>query len=145
MLVVDLNLLLYATNRDAADHPSARVWWESTLSADEAVGLPWLVLLGFLRISTHRRILPSPLTWEQAAGVVDGWLEQPVTRVLHPSERHWGILKQLLGPVGAAGNLTSDAHLAALAIEHGATLYSSDRDFGRFPHLKWRNPLEENQ
>ncbi len=141
MLVVDINLLIYATNRDAADHRAARGWWESALSGDEPVGLAWLVLLGFLRISTHPRILTSPLSYEQAADVVDGWLEQPVTRPLQPTDRHWGILKDLLEPFGTAGNLTSDAHLAALAIEHGATLCSTDRDFGRFVHLKWHNPL----
>lgn len=142
MLVVDINLLIYATNRDAADHQAARAWWESALSGDEPVGLAWLVLLGFVRISTHPRILPSPLSFEQAAGVVDDWLEQPVTRQLQPSERHWRLLKELLAPFGTAGNVTSDAHIAALAIEHGATLCSTDRDFGRFPHLKWQNPLE---
>lgn len=142
MLVVDINLLIYATNRDAADHRPAKAWWESTLSGDEPVGLPWLVLLGFIRISTHPRILPSPLSFIQAASVVDDWLEQPVVQVVQPSERHWGIVKELLVPFGAVGNLTSDAHLAALAIEHGATLCSTDRDFGRFPHLKWLNPID---
>lgn len=141
MLVVDINLLIYATNSDAPDHDAARTWWESVLSADETVGLHWLVLLGFVRISTHPRIVTSPLSFEQAATVVDGWLEQPVTRTLQPSDRHWGILRQLLEPFGTAGNLTSDAHLAALAIEHGATLCSTDGDFSRFPHLRWRNPL----
>ena len=130
------------TKRDAADHRSAKAWWESTVSGDEPVGLPWLVLLGFIRISTHPRIVPSPLSFVQAASVVDDWLEQPVVQVVQPSERHWGIVKELLVPFGAVGNLTSDAHLAALAIEHGATLCSTDRDFGRFPHLKWGNPID---
>jgi hypothetical protein len=143
VFVVDINLLLYATNRDAPDHRAAKAWWESTLSGDESVGLTWLVLLGFMRISTHSRIVASPLSFEQAAGVVDEWLDQPVTRILHPSERHWRILKRLLEPFGAAGNLTSDAHLAAIAIEHGATLCSTDRDFGRFPQLQWQNPLQD--
>lgn len=142
MLVVDANLLIYATNRNAADHAAAKHWWESVLSGDEPVGIPWLVVLAFIRISTHPRIVESPLTFDQAAGVVDDWLAQPVTRIPHPTERHWRLLKELLGPFGAAGNLTSDAHLAALAIEHGAMLCSSDRDFGRFPHLRWNNPLD---
>jgi uncharacterized protein len=142
VLVVDVNLLIYATNRDAADHRSARKWLEATLSGDEPVGLPWLVLLAFLRITTHPHIVGAPLSFAQAAGVVDDWLSQPVVRILPPSDRHWGILKALLEPFGTAGNLASDAHLAAIAIEHGATLCSADRDFGRFPNLKWRNPLE---
>ena len=145
MLVVDLNLLLYATNRDSKDHDAARVWLESVLSGDEAVGFAWQVVLGYLRITTHPRILPKPLSLEQSTTVIDGWLAQPAARLLHPSERHWRILKGLLEPAGTAGNLTSDAHLAALAIEHGATLCSSDRDFARFAHLKWSNPLDSGR
>lgn len=141
MLVVDINLLIYATNRDAPDHAAARRWWESVLSGDEPVGLAWLVILGFLRVSTNPRILAAPLSFEQAAGLVDEWLEQHPARVVHPTERHWGILKRLLAPFGTAANLTSDAHLAAIAIEHGARLCSTDRDFGRFSHLQWENPL----
>ena len=113
MLLVDLNLLIYATNRDAP-----------------------------LRISTNPRVLPSPLSFEQAAGLVDEWLQQPVSRLVHPTDRHWIVLKDLLEPFGTAGNLTSDAHLAALAIEHGAVLCSTDRDFGRFPRARWKNPLD---
>lgn len=141
MRVVDLNVLIYATNRDAADHRAAKAWWEAALSGDEPIGLSWTALLGFVRIATHPRILASPLSFEQAAGVVDHWLQQPVVRILQPSERHWRILKDLLQPFGTAGNMTTDAHLAALAIEHGATLCSTDRDFARFPRLKWINPL----
>lgn len=141
MLIVDLNLLIYATNRDAPNHAAARSWWESALSDDEPVGLAWLVVLGFVRISTNARILPTPLSFEQAAGLVDEWLEQPPVRIVHPTDRHWGIVKQLLEPFGTAANLTSDAHLAALAIEHGARLCSTDRDFGRFAHLQWNDPL----
>jgi hypothetical protein len=142
MLVVDLNLLLYATNRDSADHEGARTWWESTLSGEEDVGLAWTVILGFVRISTHARILPRPLPVRRALGLVDEWMNQPPVHMIEPTDRHWGIFKQLLDPLGAAANLTSDAHLAALAIEHGARLCSTDRDFARFPHLKWTNPLE---
>ena len=141
MLIVDLNLLLYATNRDAADHAAARSWWESVLSGETPVGLAWAVILGFIRIATNARILPSPLSFEQAAGLVEEWLEQPPVRIVQPTDRHWGIVRQLLEPLGTAANLTSDAHLAALAIEHGARLCSSDRDFGRFPHLQWSDPL----
>jgi toxin-antitoxin system PIN domain toxin len=141
VLIVDLNLLIYATNRDAADHAEAKSWWESVLGDDEPVGLAWLVLLGFIRISTNPRILPSPLSFEQAAGLVDEWLDQPPVRIVQTTDRHWGIVKRLLQPFGTAANLTSDAHLAALAIEHGARLCSTDRDFGRFAHLQWLDPL----
>lgn len=141
MVIVDINLLLYAINRDAPDHVRARAWWESVLNGDEPVGLAWLVVLGFVRISTHPRILPAPLSFQQAVRLVDEWLEQAPVRLVHPSERHWGIFTRLLEPLGTAANLTSDAHLAALAIEHGARLCSSDHDFGRFPHLQWENPL----
>ncbi len=141
MLLVDINLLIYATNRDSPDHVAAKGWWESVLNAEELVGFAWLVLLGFLRVSTNPRIMPSPLSFDQATALIDEWLEQPVARIVSPTDRHWGILKELLEPFGAAANLTSDAHLAALAVEHGAELCSTDRDFGRFPGLRWRNPL----
>lgn len=141
MLIVDANLLIYATNRESRDHSAAKAWWETVLNADEPVGLPWLVILAFLRITTNPRILESPLSFRQAAAAVDEWLEQPPARVVEPTERHWGIFKDLLMPFGAAANLTSDAHLAALAVEHGAELCSADADFSRFPNLRWTNPL----
>ena len=141
MKLIDLNLLLYAVNRDAPRHRAARTWLEETLSADEPVGLSWAVLLGFLRISTHRRVMPRPLTLEQATAVVDGWLAQPVVVVPAPGPGHWSVLKELLLSCGTAGNLTSDAHLAALAIEQGGELCSTDNDFARFTHLRWVNPL----
>jgi hypothetical protein len=139
--LVDLNLLLYAVNLDAPKHAASRAWLEEVLSGDEPIGLSWPVLLGFLRISTHVRILPNPLTTEQALAVVDGWLAQPAVRVLPAGPEHWRILRDLLVESGTAGNLTTDAHLAALAIENGAELCSTDRDFGRFPKLRWVNPL----
>jgi toxin-antitoxin system PIN domain toxin len=142
VLIVDLNLLLYATNSDLPHHAAARTWWEEAVSADETIGLAWAVVLGFVRISTSRAILPKPLTPRRAFEIVDDWLAQPSVRVVEPTDRHWGIFKSLLEGIGTAGNLSSDAHLAALAIEHGALLCSADRDFGRFPHLRWRNPLE---
>lgn len=141
MLIADLNLLLYATNSDVAQHPRARRWWESVLGGDEVVGLAWTVVLGFVRISTNPRIMPTPLTSAQAVAIVGSWLAEPSVRMVEPTERHWGILSGLIESVGTAANLTSDAHLAALAIEHGATLCSADRDFGRFKHLRWHNPL----
>ncbi|MBI2191910.1 MAG: type II toxin-antitoxin system VapC family toxin [Planctomycetes bacterium] len=141
MKVVDINLLLYAVNVDAPHHARARAWWEETLSGEEPVGLAWSVVLGFLRVSTSGRVMPHPLKPDQALDLMEEWLGLPPATILLPTERHWEIFKALLLPLGMAGNLTSDAHLAALAIEHGARLYSSDNDFGRFPHLRWVNPL----
>ncbi len=143
MKVLDLNLLLYAVNRDAEPHRAAKAWLERTLSGDEAVALPWIVILGFLRLTTSRRVLPRPLTPKQALGVVDGWLSQPPVVALSPGDEHWRILRDLLGETGTAGNLTTDAHLATLAIERGAVLCSTDADFARFPHLRWTNPIRE--
>lgn len=141
MKVVDLNLLLYAVNRDSIQHARARTWLEQVLSADEPVALPWAVLLGFLRIATSARILPHPLSVEQAIAVVDSWIERPIVVPLAPGAEHWRILRELLAEAGTAGNLTTDGHLAALAIESGAELCSSDADFARFHKLRRTNPL----
>ncbi len=142
MIVPDLNLLIYATNRDSPRHAASRTWWEDTLSADIPVGVPWIVTLGFLRLTTNAGVFPQPLKVEASLSIVSTWFTAPCVRMLEPTERHWGILRDLLVTLGAAGNLTTDAHLAALAIEHGATLFSTDNDFARFPKLNWRNPLE---
>ena len=141
MKLVDLNLLLYAVNRDAANHERAKAWLEDTLSGEETVALPWVVVLGFLRVSTSARILPHALTPEQAIAIVDSWLARPQVLSLHPSDQHWRVLRGVLADTGTAGNLTTDAHLAALAIEHDAELCSTDGDFARFGRLRWTNPL----
>lgn len=141
MRILDLNLLLYAIDERSPQHEKARPWFEETLSSTEEVGFPWIVLLGFLRISTNPAILEQPLGPEEALDYIDGWLGQPSATVLHPTERHAVQLRELLRPLGTAGNLTSDAHLAALAIEHGAELCSADTDFARFAGLRWHNPL----
>jgi toxin-antitoxin system PIN domain toxin len=138
----DLNLLIYAIDEDAAPHPGARDWLEGVLSGTESVAFAWSVLLGFLRISTNPVALERPLSTGEALDYVDSWLGQPVAEVVHPTQRHASILRDLLDPLGAAGNLTSDAHLAALAIEHGAELCSRDADFSRFAGLRWSNPLD---
>lgn len=143
MKVVDLNLLLYGINRDSVHHGAARSWLEATFSSGEAVGLPWVVILGFLRIATNPRILPAPLDVREAIAVVDGWLALPHVVVPEEGREHWTLLRALLDEAGAAGNLTTDAHLAALTIGHGAELFTADADFGRFRGLRWRNPLEE--
>ncbi|MGE0492479.1 MAG: type II toxin-antitoxin system VapC family toxin [Vulcanimicrobiota bacterium] len=142
MKLVDLNLLLYATNRDAPGHEEAREWWEQTLSREETVGLAWVVVLGFLRITTRPAIFSQPLTPEQAIDTVSSWLSLPVVVEIHPGARHWSILQSLLRQSGTAANLTTDAHLAALAIEYDATLCSRDHDFRRFePELRFLDPL----
>jgi len=138
--LVDLNILLYAVNRDSPSHATAKAWLEGVLAGDEAIAIPWVVLLGFLRLTTSR-IMPRPLTAGQAIAVVDGWLALPGVVAVHPGEEHWVILRALLGASGTAGNLTTDAHLAALAIEHGCELCSTDGDFARFARLRWVNPL----
>ena len=141
MKLVDLNVLLYAVNRSAPHHEAARSWWEAALSDDEPIGLAWIVLLGFLRLATNAQVFAEPLTPDQAMDRVEVWATHPKTRLVGETEEHWRILKELLEETGTAGNLTTDAHLAALAISHGATLVSCDADFGRFRHLRWENPL----
>jgi len=137
----DVNLLLYAIDEGSPRHGGARAWLEEVLSGTEAVAFAWAVLLGFVRISTNPAAFERPLGADEALDYVDGWLAQPVATVVHPTDRHATSLRQLLQPFGTAGNLTSDAHLAALAIEHGAELCSSDNDFSRFEGLRWTDPL----
>ncbi len=141
MKIVDLNLLIYAVNRDAPHHGQALQWWEKCLADTEFIGLSWPVILGFLRITTNGRIMPSPLSSDQAMDIIGEWLKCPVVRILSPTERHWNIFRQIIRPLGTAGNLTTDAHLAALAVEHGAVLFSTDNDFSRFQFVQWIHPL----
>lgn len=141
MKLLDLNVLLYAVNRDSPTHPVARQWLERTLGEEETVGIPWVVLLGFLRVTTGTRSMRSPLSADEALSIVDGWLALPHVMAVGPGDTHWMILRDLLGQAGTAGNLTTDAHIAALAIEHEAELVSTDADFGRFVQLHWTNPL----
>jgi len=140
--IVDLNILLYAVNSEAAQHDRARQWWERAVNdQDDAIGLPWLVVLGFLRLSTNPRVFPRPLSFEAATARVDAWLALDTVRVVREKDGHWNILRSLLAASGAAGNLTTDAHLAALALSHDAVLVSSDADFSRFEGLRLENPL----
>lgn len=122
-------------------HRKAKAWLESVFSNDETVGLAWNVLLAFVRVSTRSGMFERPLPIDVAFDQVDQWIEKPAATVIHPGPRHARILRDLLSPLGTGGNLTSDAHLAALAIEHGAQLCSADSDFARFSGLKWSNPL----
>ncbi|MBU6365657.1 MAG: type II toxin-antitoxin system VapC family toxin [Gemmatimonadetes bacterium] len=141
MIVPDTNLLLYAVDASSAHHERSRRWLDATIGGVEPVGFAWVVLLGFVRISTNPRILEQPLPLHDALGVVNLWLAQPVASVVEPGERHWAILQGLLREAGRGGNLTTDAHLAALCIERGATLASADGDFTRFRGLRFLNPL----
>jgi toxin-antitoxin system PIN domain toxin len=141
VIIPDVNLLIYAIDGDSAHQPTARTWLKSVLSGTETVGFPWHSLLGFLRITTNARILATPIPSETALDIVDGWLSQPISTIVHPTHRHAAVLRDLVVLAGLAGDLIPDAHLAALALEHGATLHSADSDFSRFPALKWHNPL----
>jgi len=138
--LVDLNVLLYAVNEDSEHHQAVLDWWQTTLNGDESVGLPWIVLLGFLRIAANPKIFPKPLATTAAIDKIDTWLSVPTVCVVTEKPEHWRILRALLSEAGVAGNLTTDAHLAAMAISHGAVLASCDRDFARFEGLRWENP-----
>jgi toxin-antitoxin system PIN domain toxin len=137
----DVNLLLYAYDTSSAQHARARAWLEERLSAVEAFGFAWATVLAFVRLVTNPRVFESPLRVEESLDIVAAWLAAPCATVLHPGPRHTVVLRQLLEPLGTAGNLTTDAHLAALALEHDAELCSADADFSRFPGLRWSNPL----
>ena len=141
MIVVDVNLLICAVNQDSPDHRRAKTWLETVVSGTETVGLPWIVLLAFLRLTTRPGIFQKPLRVDAAFDLVDAWLQQNSVTVPEPAPRHLQTIRDLISPLGTGGNLASDAHLAALAIEHGAELCSTDNDFGRFNPLRWRNPL----
>ncbi len=141
MIVPDLNLLIYAYNEEAPLHAAAKTWWESLLNADELVGLPWLVNVGFIRLMTHRAALKIPMSLKDCCDVVEEWLGLPVVQPLEPGPRYFSIFRKMLENAGCGGNLTTDAHLAALSIEHSCTLHSNDSDFARFKGLRCVNPL----
>jgi hypothetical protein len=140
MILPDVNVLVHAHNTDSAVHERARRWWDRCLAGTEGVGLAWAALLGFIRITTNRRVVARPLGVAEVLDRIASWLELPHVHVAHPSERHFDKLREGLERLGTAGNLTTDAHLAALAIERGYVLYSTDTDFARFAGLRWVNP-----
>lgn len=142
MILVDANVLLYAEDSLSPYHETARQWWDAQLSGKSPVCLCWTVLTAFIRIGTNRRVFERPLSLKEAIHRVQSWVDQPCTRLIYPTEQHWQVLQELLEQGQAVGNLVTDAHLAALAIEHGCQLYSTDSDFARFPKLKWSNPLK---
>jgi uncharacterized protein len=140
MKLVDANVLLYAVNGASPHHQTARSWLDEALSGGAVVGLAWLPLIAFIRLSTHPSVFPRPLSTEAATGLVQDWLAQPGARVLAPTARHAGLLADLLGRAGVGGNLVNDAHLAALAIEHRAEIVTYDADFARFDGVRWGRP-----
>lgn len=136
MKTPDVNVLVYAVNLDAPQRSAAARWLEKGFADPSGIAFTWRALSGFLRLSTQRRIVTTALSLETALGVMDGWLSHPHTRIIGPTERHAPLLARLLLGAGRGGNLVSDAHLAAIAIEHGATLGTFDRDFERFAGLR---------
>jgi toxin-antitoxin system PIN domain toxin len=140
VILVDANVLLYAVNESVDKHEQARSWLDGALNGREPVGLSWIVLLAFLRLSTRVGLFPSPLTVREAVDRVEAWLAQPPSVVLEPTSRHLSVLAGLLASTGSGGNLVNDAHLAALAVEHDATIVTYDTDFGRFPGVRWQLP-----
>lgn len=141
MIIPDINLLVYAHNKSASEHQAARKWWESCLNGVTPVGLSWITMAGFLRLVTHPRVLVRPMKTPVAIGHVREWLKQPPVRVIQPAAKFADLFFDYLLQLGLAGNLTTDAQLAALAVEYQAELHSSDTDFARFPGLRWKNPL----
>jgi len=141
MILIDANLLLYAYHPQSEHHHASRAWLEAVLSGPELVRFAWITVWGFLRISTNPRVFERPLTVVEAERVVASWLTQTSVGILEPSERHWTILQELMRESQTTGPLIMDAALAAIALEHGAILYTTDRDFSRFPALRWINPL----
>jgi toxin-antitoxin system PIN domain toxin len=140
--IVDANVLLYAVNSDAEQHGAARSWLDDAIAGRETLGFAWAVVLAFIRLSTHPAVFPRPLSPEDAVATLEGWLAQPTTMVIEPTARHLGVVAGMLAEAGTAGNLVADAHLAAMAVEHGAELVSFDADFRRFAGVRWSRPGE---
>ena len=140
-MIVDANILIYSVDESAASHDAAKSWLTDALNGSVLVGLPWPSILAFLRISTHPRLTRHPLTGDEAWVIVDGWLSAPTAWIPEPTARHAEVLGHLVRSHGVTGNLIPDAHLAALAVEHGVSLCSTDTDFARFPEVRWLNPL----
>jgi toxin-antitoxin system PIN domain toxin len=140
MQIVDANVLLYAVNPATANHRRARDWLDDALDGEETVGFTWIVLLAFIRLSTSATIFDRPLDASVAGDVVRGWLARPSAVVVEPTVRHLDILAGLLAEAGTAGNIVSDAHLAAIAVERDATVVSFDADFARFAGVRWKRP-----
>jgi toxin-antitoxin system PIN domain toxin len=141
VIIVDVNVLIFAYNADAPQHERSRKWLQAAFSGSEVVGIPWAVIHGFLRITTNTPASQPPFTIDEAVAIVDEWFQSPAVSVIEPGPRYWALFRELLVDGQVEGALVSDAHIAALAIENGATVCSTDRDFASFPSLRVINPL----
>lgn len=141
MTLVDVNIVIYAEDTMSPHHAVVRTWWDALMNGQDTVALCWPTLNGFLRIATHPKIATNPLSPADAVAKVGAWLAHPNTQVVNPGVMHWAEYEKLILATSATGNLLMDAHLAALAIEHGCDLASCDTDFAKFPGLRWINPL----
>lgn len=142
MILPDVNVLVHAHNSESRVHERARAWWDGCLAGTEGVGLAWAALLGFVRLTTNRKIVAHPLPVGAVMDRIASWLALPHIHIAEPSPRHFARLRAELEHLGAAGNLTTDAHLATIAMERGYVLYSTDADFARFKGLRWTNPCQ---
>jgi uncharacterized protein len=142
MIRPDVNVLVHAHNAESAVHARARHWWDECLSGPEGVGLAWATLLGFIRLTTNRKIVARPLPVGDVTARIESWLDLPHIHMVQPSDTHFARLRAELERLGTAGNLTTDAHLAVLAMERGYVLYTTDADFARFPGLRWVDPCK---
>ena len=141
MIVPDLNLLVFTYSQASPFHDDARKWWEGLFNGAERVGIPWVVITGFVRLMTNRSAMDQPLAPSEAIDTVESWFRYPHVTPLNPGTEHLSLLRKALAAAGVGGNLVTDAHVAALAMEYQAEVHSNDADFARFPGLRWRNPL----
>ncbi len=142
MKVVDANVLIYAVNQDATHHEDSKRWLDLALNGADTVGFTWNAMLAFIRLTTHPSIFPSPLSVDEATEQLERWLSSPNAKILEPGPAHLATLAALLNQAGAGGNLTNDAHLAAIALDNHASLATFDNDFSRFPGISWQTPTE---
>jgi hypothetical protein len=145
VIVIDANLLIYSYDAASAHHLKSSAWLEEALSSGEPVGLSWPTVSAFLRVVTNRRLPGKRVDLREAVDAVQEWLQQPNVRILVPGDGHWPALRRMILEGGASGPLISDAQLAALTIEYGGVLHTADRDFARFPGLRWKNPLQDSK
>ena len=141
MIIPDVNLLVYAYDKTSPFHDASREWWQQAVNGEEGVGLPWAVVVGFLRLVTHPRVFATPVNIDDALSVVNDWMRQRNVVLIEPGSQHWSLVVEFLRQVRLGGKLVNDAHLAALAREYRAELCTNDRDFERFSGLLLRNPL----
>lgn len=141
MIIPDINLLVYAHNQDDERYDAARSWWDNLLKGEESIGIPLAVSVGFVRLATNPRVMSPPMTSEEAVSLVRNWLQKPNVNSLDAGPNHFDHLQECLVAAGRAGRFVTDAHLAALALDHGAEIQTADQDFRTFPDVRWLNPL----